>query len=263
MLISTEEMDSLLESKISIKAHLKIAGLNGLCGQIHKGWWSYEWCFEREVRQFHVQIDKHGAQLRIESPSILGQYQSREVMVDLRHVPPNSFLRGKKEYARVVDHHTNGELCDETGKNREAFVHFQCCSDTILERSRGLLHRSGQQILSNDAAVISIEEGPVCTYNLTVCTPFLCDDNYDSNRKDSFQPEREQPQVAPLLRSNRDAPAKILGGVRDILDASLGGKCLQTETGGWWNYEFCHSGSIRQYHETIGTRKSSAGVVIM
>ena len=27
--------------------------LNGLCSTLSQGWWSYEWCHRRHVRQFH------------------------------------------------------------------------------------------------------------------------------------------------------------------------------------------------------------------
>jgi len=33
-----------------------VSKLNNICAQIHQGWWSYEWCHENDVSQFHVDI---------------------------------------------------------------------------------------------------------------------------------------------------------------------------------------------------------------
>lgn len=35
--------------------------LKGICSQIHLGWWSYEWCHDEDVKQFHVGVSSTGA----------------------------------------------------------------------------------------------------------------------------------------------------------------------------------------------------------
>jgi len=36
-----------------------LSKLNGHCSQLHtRGWWSYEWCHEKNVRQYHVEVSR-------------------------------------------------------------------------------------------------------------------------------------------------------------------------------------------------------------
>ena len=51
--------------------------LRSVCLQRHEGWWSYEFCYARHVRQFHVgtTTDKKGkAQSRVEAEFVLGKH---------------------------------------------------------------------------------------------------------------------------------------------------------------------------------------------
>jgi len=49
------------EPKTNIPENVKmaLARLKGVCSQIHHGWWSYEWCHEGDVTQFHVEIKQN------------------------------------------------------------------------------------------------------------------------------------------------------------------------------------------------------------
>jgi hypothetical protein len=245
-----------------LQVHIRLSALEGICGQLHRGWWSYEWCYEGSVSQFHVQVDKRGAQVRVEAVSTLGSYKTRTVITQLIDQPPNLLAAGRKhEYARVVDTYDNGELCE--GQPRKTFVHMVCCSATIMEKFKGLLHRDGERIVSNAASVASLAEQPTCVYNITVCTPFLCNDEV---REDDDEEEVAK-AFAKLVTPTRELArrsTKVPGSVRDILEQSLGTPdCIVSDTGGWWMYEYCHGGAIRQYHQTVGTRKTTSGAVIM
>lgn len=56
--------------------------LKGVCLQIHKGWWSYEWCYEKKVTQFHIHIDDPRKQaetlgLRLDDVTVVGTFSTR------------------------------------------------------------------------------------------------------------------------------------------------------------------------------------------
>ena len=256
------EIDAALsQNDNTLIAQLRLSELSGICGQLHKGWWSYEWCYETTVSQFHLQFEAQDGQVQIESVSTLGRYHSRTVLVDFGadEKLPNNYAEGQTEIARVVDEYTDGQLCDEGDQQpRKAFVHMQCCGPEVMDKTRGLLHRDGKRIQSHDAAVMHIAEDPTCTYNVTVCTPLLC---RESAERSLLQDDEENDgAVAPP--GSRKPP----GGdetVRELLRRALGNYCLQSESGGWWTYEYCHERKVRQYHEAIGTSKTESGSVVM
>ena len=56
-----------------------LSKIAGLCSQIHMGWWSYEWCHLKEVRQFHVAVsgdDSKTAKFEIQDVTSLGKQRS-------------------------------------------------------------------------------------------------------------------------------------------------------------------------------------------
>ena len=55
--------------------------LNGVCTQLHQGWWSYEWCAEKHVRQFHIEMDGPESHLKMESITSLGSFRNRNIEV--------------------------------------------------------------------------------------------------------------------------------------------------------------------------------------
>ena len=165
-----------------------------ICGQIHKGYWSYEWCFEGDVTQFHLEHHKRLNTLTVEQSSSLGTFDRRIVHTkELEHMAPNEWMdddsdSGQQgEIARIVDIHThNGSPCSGNDNNnnnkddndaaaRSSFIHYQCCSDRVLHKMKSMIHRDGSQIKTNAVAgILQVVEEPTCTYNMTVCTPLLC-----------------------------------------------------------------------------------------
>eukprot|EP00571_Detonula_confervacea_P000165 CAMPEP_0172327932 /NCGR_PEP_ID=MMETSP1058-20130122/60086_1 /TAXON_ID=83371 /ORGANISM="Detonula confervacea, Strain CCMP 353" /LENGTH=1275 /DNA_ID=CAMNT_0013045021 /DNA_START=549 /DNA_END=4376 /DNA_ORIENTATION=- len=61
--------------------------LNRVCSQLHLGWWSYEWCHQEQVRQFHVAVSNNPAipKYDIQDVTLVGKYNREEEI--LVHYP--------------------------------------------------------------------------------------------------------------------------------------------------------------------------------
>jgi hypothetical protein len=121
-----------------VEAERRLKELSGLCGQIHKGWWSYEWCNQNQVSQFHIDIEDDSSTVTISNVSSLGKYTSRATFVDLQNLPPNYKAEDIPELARVTDIFRNGDLCEESNRRRTTHVHYMCCSGRYMARKKGL-----------------------------------------------------------------------------------------------------------------------------
>ena len=201
-------------------------------------------------------------------------------------------LGDRRERARVVDEYKGGQIiiCTDTGDRRTSLVHyFMCCSKKFLDKGKGMLHRNGEKLDTTIAALTSIVEDPTCSYNVTVCTSLLCidDDELDVDNSgasaklfhDKTKTTATLPQTNRLSEANSNSQSVIstrqngpngslpprfpIGSVRDILDKALGHRCLTSEAGPWWTYEFCHTRRIRQFHEEIVSETTSTGGVGM
>lgn len=238
----------------------RLAELKSICGQMHKGWWSYEWCFEQTISQFHIEYDQVQNLIEVDSVTDLGKFKSRSVFLGPENMTPNEWAEDTPEIARVLDIHDGGAICQETGHSRKTNVHIQCCAEKIAKTGKGMLHREGHQIASTVAVLHDVFEDPanVCTYNVTVCTPLLCGSLDDDNDNDSTA-------ISSLTMASTESglePSSVIKeneSIREILDRVLSNLCVQSNVGGWWTYEFCHKLVIRQYHEVAGVQRNSAG----
>ena len=232
--------ESTAGSQGSIEERL-VQQLEGICGQLHKGWWSYEWCFGHKVRQFHVEVDPYTGDPEIQLPTSLGVLSHRTIVHDFETV--NELAEDTPEVARILEHYHNGDPC-ENGQRRETVVELQCCSPRVMNRRRSLLHRNQAVVQdTNLVAVVDLVEDEVCQYKVTACAPVLCGE------------EETTALVAGGAVANGDE-----GSIQSLLYQALGEVCLQTITGGWWTYELCHGVNIRQYHEILTASKTRLGI---
>jgi hypothetical protein len=268
LVASSKENMQQIEDLVVVEKRLK--ELKGICGQIHKGYWSYEWCYQGAISQFHLSFEEQSAKVQIESVTSLGSYQKRIINVNIAKSPPNDLAEGTPEIARVLDLHDVGSTCPDTQKPRKSYVHLQCCSEKIIKRRRGMIHRDGRPVASESLAVLDVYEDPdlVCTYNFTVCTSLLCGDTAD----DELAPSADQSEEAKQAEETVETVlARVLGknpppvegeSIREILDRNLAQLCLQTNNlGEWWSYIFCHKQDIRQFHETSQKRAVGGALV--
>lgn len=262
----------------------RLTKLTGLCAQLHpSSWWSYEWCHQETVKQFHVKVSKSSNEkiqsFELEHITSLGSFSGRRIEVATTDtgddtIPANEKSRdltqGKKEIGRVVDTFVGGGTCPNSGKPRVTEATFRCCSKRYIEKNKGGVLKNGNQIDTDLVSVFQATEDSdmVCHYNITLCTPLLCEDYDDVDGtagSSASKPinKKSNPITALDQLFEKNAKGKGLNleldpseaekmTVVDILEWTFGKTknfCIRSQTGGWWGYEFCPGDYVRQYHE--------------
>jgi hypothetical protein len=253
----------------------RLKTLEGICAQIHKGWWSYEWCYLQEVSQFHIELGTDSPSgISISDISSLGKFDTRRQLIVSESMLPNNLAEDIPELGRVVDEYRNGDICEETNEPRQTNVNFLCCSERMMLRRKGLLKKNEKKFESDDIAVMDIKEDPdqVCHYEVTVCTTIMCDED-EEDTETSLLDKQTAIKLKVLLDAATgqiETAAAAAGGqvvkenesIREILQGTLGNTCLQSFTGGWWSYELCSFQDVRQYHETAVASKTKSGGIV-
>ena len=139
--------------------------LNGKCIYFVSGWWSYSFCYNAQIKQFHQLPPGNGGPVYPpqEDPStpsyVLGKF---------KQAPPSSHgetkeesvtteLQTKGETRYLVQKLGGGTTCDLTGKDRKVEVQFHCHPQSA--------DRIGW-----------IKEVATCAYVMIIYTPRLCND---------------------------------------------------------------------------------------
>ncbi|XP_015582774.1 protein OS-9 homolog [Ricinus communis] len=117
-----------------------------------EGWWSYEFCYQKKLRQVHLEDDK------LVQEFVLGVYDEEATAAfnqNLSDVSTVKDPRSKDASQRYHAHqYTNGTMCDLTNQPRETEVRFVCSEPRAM--------------------ISSITELSTCKYALTVQVPMLC-----------------------------------------------------------------------------------------
>lgn len=140
--------------------------LEGKCLYFVSGWWSYSFCYNSQVKQFHQLPPGNGAPIYPpqEDPTtpayILGRFsdkskarrgESESSRTDIGQLQ----MKGETRY--LVQKLEGGTTCDLTGANRKVEVQFHCHPQST--------DRIG-----------FIKEITTCTYLMVIYTPRLCND---------------------------------------------------------------------------------------
>lgn len=159
--------------------------LEGQCMYFISGWWSYSFCYNTEVKQFHqLPAGRGGVPVfpPIEDqqvPSyVLGKFQSQNVpqsqaerqriggRMEEAQLPSDvARLQTKGDMRYLVQNLSGGTTCDLTGKDRKIEVQFHCNPQ-------------------NADRIGWIKEVSTCSYLMVIYTPRLCSDV-------AFQPPKE------------------------------------------------------------------------
>ncbi|KAH6342156.1 ER-associated degradation protein OS9-like protein [Parastagonospora nodorum] len=165
-----------------------LEGMKGSCIYYLSGWWSYSFCYKKEVKQFHQLPPSRGVSLYppVEDTSVhsfvLGRYQkeketkkdarktlgseqgSKETFDDEGNVKDESEsaldlprLESKGSSRYMVQRLNGGTECDLTGRPRKIDVQFHCNP-----------HSADR--------IAMIKETSTCSYLMIVETPRLCHD---------------------------------------------------------------------------------------
>jgi hypothetical protein len=232
-------------------------------------------CYKSTVRQYHVSVDAAADvvpagvevpqhQVRISEVTRLGQFERRKIDLvdgptppppqhegsggDRSDRPPNPLAGGRTELARVLDVHGSGDVCDVTGQPRTALVQILCCGwDAMVGGDPGAQQASSdtERRQTDDPpplpamALHGVYEDPdrLCSYVVTVCTNVLCaeDEPAPRGRSAGGGGSSTKPGVRKIARRTPGENESV----REILDRSLGDRCLDATTDGWWSYSYC------------------------
>lgn len=111
------------------------------CLYINKGWWSYEFCYLRQIRQYH----KAQAEGEVNEDLLVGIYD-----------PVASDDLNQKENSRFfLQKYSDGDSCDLNNLPREATVQIYCLPGAVDE-------------------IVDVLEVSTCKYLITVATSRIC-----------------------------------------------------------------------------------------
>eukprot|EP00833_Pecoramyces_ruminatium_P014826 jgi/Orpsp1_1/1188858/evm.model.d7180000067740.1 len=139
--------------------------LKNKCLYHTNGWWSYEFCYGKSIRQYHIAAKNEPA--RFNSNYILGKYAKflelssgkTEETKELVRVTPN----GKSYFAQKF---IDGTKCDKTNIPRTAEIQYYC----------GI-----------EESIIYVKETSTCNYEVAISTNRLCKDPvFNPQIKDSL-----------------------------------------------------------------------------
>ncbi|KAK1961093.1 glucosidase II beta subunit-like protein [Colletotrichum sublineola] len=150
-------------------------GLEGKCLYFMSGWWSYSFCYNRDIVQFHALPtvpngqppvpDPHTAKYVLgrvhKSPSQRHTTQDGEQQQTTKSgdLPANTDLQIKGDQRYLVQRMDGGTLCDLTGRERTVEVQYHCVPGMKGDR------------------IGWIKEVTTCAYLMVVNTPRLCNDD--------------------------------------------------------------------------------------
>mmetsp|Transcript_11725 Transcript_11725/g.14615 ORF Transcript_11725/g.14615 Transcript_11725/m.14615 type:complete len:403 (-) Transcript_11725:1306-2514(-) len=128
-----------------------LSPLEGHCLQRVDGWWTYELCYKKYVRQFHR--GKNSKEVSEYKLGYFDQYENDKLEKEggaLTKTTPE----GKPVY---TEWYTKGTECDLTGSHRSTKVVYMCPSST-----------------TGFVELIKVEESATCGYVFSVMVPALC-----------------------------------------------------------------------------------------
>ncbi|KAK4507814.1 hypothetical protein PRZ48_001549 [Zasmidium cellare] len=217
-----------------------ISGMQGNCVFFISGWWSYRFCYNQGVKQFHQLPPSRGVPVYppMEDPGVpgfmLGSYdkqledddtpkeekyegevalEMREGAKRLRSGHGELVERGETRY--LVQKLGGGTVCDLTGKERKIEVQFHCnpqSSDRIslIKETSTCAYLMVIQTprLCNDVAFLPPQKDQA---NPVKCSPILRDDEIEEYERD-LKALRAAENDAKVWEANAEAAAALGGG---------------------------------------------------
>jgi hypothetical protein len=214
------------------EALAKIAALRGLCAHLNQGWWSYEWCFEGKIKQFHLEIQASGGMEQILTATdvtSLGEFLGRnfDVLVTPNdsHNENTAFeheTKSERNVVQITEDFVGGDICLDTGRPRQTRVLLRCCPGSTAGKKRGTAMRNGIPLPVDIVYIQDVTESSenVCFYRMTVCTTLLC----DRNSNDSIDHKRTPQEKNDLENST-------ISNILEITFERPGKKCIQYSAG--------------------------------
>lgn len=144
--------------------------LKGQCILKVEGWWTYEFCFEKHVQQFHAASE--GTLGRRVSEFTLGLFSEGATLALQRKAAPGAAP------AALRQAYDSGTSCDLTKEARHAEVTFTC-----VEGQKG-------------NTLVSVQETATCVYDVVVAMQQLCKHPYFKKTEEKIQVIACTPEAA-------------------------------------------------------------------
>ncbi|WOK92630.1 hypothetical protein Cni_G01321 [Canna indica] len=148
----TMETDQQLKFKTPDDELIKV--LKDQCFYKREGWWVYEFCFQKHVKQLHLEDDSN----TVVQEFVLGLFDPNATAAVNHNQSGISTLKDPHFKDASQRYHpqlyTNGTICDLTNQRRETEIRFVCADPPVL--------------------ISSIKEVATCKYIVTVQSPLLC-----------------------------------------------------------------------------------------
>ena len=140
----------------------------GQCFLRKEGWWSFEFCYDLRVVQFH-EAKTEGEKADRYVLGVLDRGFDRARRIDATDVP-----RDDAPYTQLYG---NGTICDVTGKPRQILVKYVCSDD--VPQMNGIASQLTEVYL-----VMAIREVATCVYELEFVSSAICKQKlYASNKR--------------------------------------------------------------------------------
>jgi protein OS-9 len=173
-LAKAEEERELIRA--STKGRELIHGMNGECLYYMSGWWSYSFCYGKEIVQFHAQPSGVNGGPPVKEPKtpeyVLGRTkalskpkgqqanaaQNQGAEGSKGVASPNTELMIKGDQRYLMQRLDGGTVCDLTGRPRTIEIQYHCNPSASMDQ------------------IGWIKEVTTCAYLMVVHTPRLCAD---------------------------------------------------------------------------------------
>ena len=102
----------------------RLAALRGTCLTLKKGYWNFEWCHDKEVRQFHAVLtpaanDPNAQPREVRNP---------DWSLGVADTSGRLFRAADATKGYATRYFVGGQHCDETSRGRRSEVRIHCCA---------------------------------------------------------------------------------------------------------------------------------------
>jgi len=165
----------LCDSSPSEQALHLLHGLSGQCFSRNEGWWTYEYCHEKHMRQYHKDADGTMTEF------ILGKFdvEGNMNLLDSDKVLVKDITSGRPSLEQA---YTEGTPCAPMVDHRTTIVKFYCSANYNFE-----IDVTKTQF--SPTTIQSVNESPSCTYVVKIFTSLLCSHPFFS---DSIPAQKKQ-----------------------------------------------------------------------
>ncbi|KAG0306990.1 Protein OS-9 [Dissophora globulifera] len=191
------------EERRSVKRGLELLEhLTGRCLKTNYGYWTYEYCHKKIIRQFHAADNIKWEPVSEDLTNVLGVYQPppagiqgqpnidalaqhRTPASSTGRIPTSTELGVSNERKYLVQQWKYGKVCEETGALRTIEVQFQCANtdDRIqLVREPALCHYVMVIYSSSLCKDVAFELIPAPEANKIDCRRVVSDEQYQQRQ---------------------------------------------------------------------------------